>query len=114
MASSSSEASQNITDLIHKSIVAVDNGVSITGETVQMLNGISQMSSEISNNITGITEDSRKQDAYLKDMISSANEIASVVDQNTSLAEESSALSEELLGHTDSVMDMIEQYKLRD
>lgn len=114
LASSSSEASQNITDLIHKSIVAVDNGVSITGETVQMLNGISQMSSEISNNITGITEDSRKQDAYLKDMISSANEIESVVDQNTSLAEESSALSEELLGHTDSVMDMIEQYKLRD
>ena len=47
-------------------------------------------------------------------MISSANEIASVIDQNTSFAEESSALSEELLGHTDSVMDMIEQYKLRD
>ena len=114
LAGSSAEASRNITDLIHKSIAAVDNGVAITDETVEMLNGIAKMSSEISGNIVKISDDSRQQDDYLKEMLSSANEIASVVDGNTAAAEESSALSEELLGQTEEVMAIIERYHLKE
>lgn len=113
LAGSSAEASQNITELIQKSIAAVNNGVSITDETVEMLGGISEISAEISKNITEITETSKSQDSYLKNMLDGANEIAAVIDQNTAAAEESSALSEELLGNADSVMGMIEQYKIR-
>lgn len=114
LAASSAEASQNIADLIRKSMEAVDNGVVITAEAEEMLNGISTINSDISKHISEIADDSRKQDEYLKDMLDSANEIAAVVDENTASAEESSALSEELLSYTDSVMDMIEQYKLRE
>ncbi|MCM1179084.1 MAG: methyl-accepting chemotaxis protein [Clostridium sp.] len=114
LAASSAEASQNIADLIRKSMDAVDNGVLITGEAKEVLGGISTINSEISKHISKIAEDSRKQDDYLKDMLDSANEIASVVDENTAAAEESSALAEELLGYTDSVMDIIGQYKLRE
>ena len=114
LAGSSAEASRNITDLIHKSIAAVDNGVAITDETVEMLNGIAKMSSEISGNIVKISDDSRQQDDYLKEMLASANEIASVVDGNTAAAEESSALSEELLGQTEEVMAIIERYHLKE
>ena len=95
-------------------MTAVDNGVAITDETVEMLNGISKISSEISNHITKITEDSKEQDNYLKDMLVSANEIAAVVDENTAAAEESSALSEELLGQTEGVMSIIDQYQLKE
>ena len=114
LAQSSAEASKNITELIEKSIVAVDNGVSITEQTVDMLQGIADISGEISGKITDITSDSRKQDAYLNDMLSSAQEIASVVDQNSAAAQESSALSEELLSHSETVMAMIEEYRLRE
>ena len=114
LAGSSAEASQNITELIQKSIAAVNNGVSITDETVEMLGGISQISAEISKNISEITETSKKQDDYLKNMLDGANEIASVIDQNTASAEESSALSEELLGNAESVMGIIDQYKIRE
>lgn len=114
LAGSSAEASQNITELIHKSIAAVNNGVSITDETVEMLGGISEISSEISKNICEITDASKNQDSYLKNMLDGANEIAAVIDQNTASAEESSALSEELLGNADSVMGMIDQYKIRE
>jgi methyl-accepting chemotaxis protein len=114
LATSSAEASQNIADLIRKSMNAVDNGVAITGETVGVLNGISAMNEDISKHISEIAEDSKKQDSYLKDMLDSANEIAAVVDENTASAEESSALSEQLLGYTENVMDMIEQYTLRE
>jgi methyl-accepting chemotaxis protein len=114
LATSSAEASQNIADLIRKSMNAVDNGVAITNETVGVLNGISTMSQDISKHISEIAEDSRKQDSYLRDMLDSANEIAAVVDENTASAEESSALSEQLLGYTESVMEMIEEYTLRE
>ena len=114
LAGPSAEASQNITELIHKSIAAVNNGVSITDETVEMLGGISEISSEISKNICEITDASKNQDSYLKNMLDGANEIAAVIDQNTASAEESSALSEELLGNADSVMGMIDQYKIRE
>jgi len=46
--------------------------------------------------------------------VDSANEIATIIDQNTAAAEESSALSEELFGYTDSVMAIIEQYHIRE
>lgn len=114
LAGSSAEASQNITELIQKSIAAVNNGVTITGETVEMLEGISKISSEISQNISRITDTSRKQDDSLKNMLDSANEIAAVIDQNTAAAEESSALSEELLGYTENVMAQIEKYKIKE
>ena len=82
LAGSSAQASQNITELIQKSIAAVNNGVTITGETVEMMEGISKISSEISQNISRITDTSRKQDDSLKNMLDSANEIAAVIDQN--------------------------------
>lgn len=113
LAQSSAEASKNITDLIQKSMAAVDNGVTITERTVDVLQGIAEISGEISRNITEITNDSRKQDAYLKEMLTSAQEIATVVDQNSAAAQESSALSEELLGHSETVMAMIEEYNLK-
>ena len=113
LAGSSAEAAQNITDLIHKSIAAVNNGVSLTDETVHMMDGITKISEEISSHISVITQATKEQDAYLKDMLTSAGEIAAVVDKNTASAQESSALSEELLSEMENAMELIEQYKLR-
>ena len=113
LAGSSAEAAQNITDLIHKSIAAVNNGVSLTGETVHMMDGITKIWEEISSHITEITQATKEQDAYLQDMLTSAGEIAAVVDKNTASAQESSALSQELLSEMENAMELINQYKLR-
>lgn len=112
LAGSSAEAAQNITELIQKSLSAVNHGVTITGETVEMLAGISKISSKISQNIEGISSASRNQDEYLEDMLSDTNEVASIIDQNTASAQECSALSEELLGYSENVMSLIDQYKI--
>ena len=113
LAGSSAEAAQNITDLINKSIAAVNNGVSLTGETVHMMDGITKIWEEISSHITEITQATKEQDAYLQDMRTSAGEIAAVVDKNTASAQESSALSQELLSEMENAMELIDQYKLR-
>lgn len=113
LASSSAEATQDIAQLIHSSMTAVDNGVALSQETIAMIKGISSTNTEISNSISAITEQSKKQDDYLKTMLDSADEISAVVDQNTAAAQESSALSEELLEQTESVMSMINQYQLK-
>ena len=113
LAGSSAEAAQNITDLINKSIAAVNNGVSLTGETVHMMDGITKIWEEISSHITEITQATKEQDAYLQDMRTSAGEIAAVVDKNTASAQESSALSQQLLSEMENAMELIEQYKLR-
>ena len=105
LANSSAEASKNITELIQKSISAVNNGVEVTNKTAEMLTGISK-------NITTITDSVRNQEIYLKDMVDSANEVADVIDENTAAAQQSSALSEELLGYTENVVAMIEQYNI--
>ena len=46
-------------------------------------------------------------------MLTSAGEIAAVVDKNTASAQESSALSQELLSEMENAMELIDQYKLR-
>lgn len=114
LAGSSAEASQNITELIQKSIATVNNGVAITDETAGMMEDISKITSDLSGHITAIADTSKNQDNYVKDMLDNANEIAAVIDQNTAAATESSALSEELLGYTDNVMSIIEQYRIRE
>ena len=114
LASSSAQATQDIAQLIHSSMTAVDNGVSLSQETISMIKGMASTNAEISDSITAITNRSKKQDEYLKNMLESADEISAVVDQNTAAAQESSALSEELLEQTDSVMSMINQYQLKD
>ena len=113
LAGSSAEAAQNITDFINKSIAAVNNGVSLTGETVHMMDGITKIWEEISSHITEITQATKEQDAYLQDMRTSAGEIAAVVDKNTASAQESSALSQQLLSEMENAMELIDQYKLR-
>ena len=113
LAGSSAEAAQNITDLINKSIAAVNNGVSLTGETVHMMDGITKIWEEISSHITEITQATKEQDAYLQDMRTSAGEIAAVVDKNTASAQESFALSQQLLSEMENAMELIDQYKLR-
>ena len=113
LAGSSAEAAQNITDLINKSIAAVNNGVSLTGETVHMMDGITKIWEEISSHITEITQATKEQDSYLQDMRTSAGEIAAVVDKNTASAQESSALSQQLLSEMENAMELIDQYKLR-
>ncbi len=113
LASSSADAAKNITNLIHKSITAVDYGVHVTEDTVKVLEGITHMSEEIAQNISRIASDSRTQDGLLVSMRDSANEIAAVVDENTASAQETSALSEELYGYTENVMEVIDQYHLR-
>lgn len=113
LASSSAEATRNIAELIHNCMTAVDNGVSLSQETITMLKGISSISTDISKSISTIADANRKQDDYLKHMLDSANEISAVVDQNSAASQECSALSEELLGQTESVMSMVEQYRLR-
>lgn len=114
LAGSSAEASRNITQLIHKSIETVSNGVCVTNQTSEMMAGISEMSANIADHITLITESNKKQDAYINGMVENAKEIASIIDQNTAAAQESSALSEELLGYAENVMEMIEQYEIRE
>ena len=113
LAGSSAEAAQNITDLIHKSIAAVNNGVAITDETVHRMGGIGKISEDISAHVSQITETMKKQDSYLQEMISSAEEISAVVDENTASAQESSALSQELFSEMENAMKLIDQYKLR-
>ena len=83
----------------------MNNGVEVTNKTAEMLTGISK-------NITTITDSVRNQEIYLKDMVDSANEVADVIDENTAAAQQSSALSEELLGYTENVVAMIEQYNI--
>lgn len=114
LAGSSAEASRNITELIQKSMEAVDRGVVVTGQTAEMMEKITEISAEISSHIALISESGRNQDIYLNGMVGSAKEIASIIDQNTAAAQESSALSEELLGYAENVMTMIEQYEIRE
>lgn len=114
LAGSSAEASQNITELIQKSIATVDNGVTITDETAGMMDNLSKITADLSGHIASITDTSKNQDNYVKDMLGDANEIAAVIDQNTAAATEGSALSEELLSYTDNVMSIIEQYRIRE
>lgn len=113
LAGSCTEASKDIDEMIQKSMASVTRGVSLSGETSQMIQGISGMMEGVEEHVVKIADTSQRQDEYLQRMLSSAQEIRAITEQNNAQAQECSALSEELLATVEGVMGSMEEYRLK-
>lgn len=113
LAGSCTEASKDIDEMIQKSMGSVARGVSLSGETSQMIQGISGMMEGVEEHIVKIADTSKRQDEYLQRMLASSQEIKTITEQNSAQAQECSALSEELLATVEEVMGSMEEYRLK-
>lgn len=113
LASKSAEASKSTASLIEGSIHAVEKGKKLADETAHTLDEVVENSKRIVNVVDGISQASSEQASSIAQVTQGIDQISSVVQTNSATAEESAAASEELSGQAQMLKNLVEQFKLK-
>lgn len=113
LAVKSSDSVNQTTELIGRSLAAVENGVQIAGETASSLSAVVEGAKEITGSVRKISSASQNQKMVLQEVVRSVDLIEGVVRSNTATAEESALTSEELSKQSKRLHELVNQFKLK-
>lgn len=113
LASKSAEAAKSTTALIEGSIKSVENGSKIAENAAQSLNNIVSGTQKTVDLIGGISNASEEQAAFLSQIDKEMDEISAVVQTNSATSEEATATSEELSRQAQLLKTTLSFFKLR-
>ena len=112
LASRSSEAAKNTTELIQASFNKVEEGVKNTDSTASILEEISESANKVNDLVSEISASSVQQNTGIEEVNKGLNQINSVIQQNASISEEAASASEELSSLADQLHHMMKQFIL--
>lgn len=113
LAADSAQSAVNTRELIAKALEEIDNGNAITENTATVLEEVLNSMNEIQEIAKNASMASQTQASMLRDISHNIEKISSIVEANTSSAEENSATSEELTSQSDTMNNMIAEFRLR-
>ncbi len=114
LAVKSSDSVNQTTELIGRSLAAVENGVQIAGETASSLTAVVEGAKEITSSVRKISSASQNQKLILEEVVKSVDLIEGVVRSNTSTAHESALTSEQLSRQSKRLHELVNQFKLKE
>jgi len=114
LASKSAESAKSTAALIESTLDAIENGTRIVAETAQSLEEVVSESEKSSEIIQFISDASAEQANSIANVNIGFEQISAVVQMNSATAEESAAASEELSAQAQMLKDLISKFKLKD
>ena len=111
LATKSSQASEQTSALIERSVNAVINGRAIADETFVSLSKVVEQTEKIDEIIVNINEDSHKQRGLMTEINEKVTQVSNYVTSAAANAQESAASAEELNGQAASLRDIIRNYR---
>ena len=111
LASKSAEAAKNTSGLIENSINKASLGLSLATQTSSSLHEIVSGISENADIIANIAESSSGQSTAISELNIGVEQVANVIQQNSAVAEQSAAASEEMNSQTDVLKGLVAQFK---
>jgi methyl-accepting chemotaxis protein len=113
LATKSAEAAKDTGNLIANSIEKAELGASIAGETAASLREIVSGINESNQLIGEIARSSEAQAAAISEVNTGIDQVAQIVHDNSSTAEESADTSEKLSLQSSVLQEMMSQFKLK-
>ncbi|NKJ98151.1 methyl-accepting chemotaxis protein (plasmid) [Rhizobium leguminosarum] len=113
LAQRSAEAGQRIKQLIGRSQTEITNGARVVRETSEVLESISAKVVTASEQMDVIARSSREQYNALHEVNSSVNRMDQMTQQNAAMVEETSAATKELADETRILLQLIDQFQLK-
>lgn len=113
LASQSSEAVKNTTQIINKSLDVVMHGEDLAKETANALTIIVNNVDDTANLLRQIAMESKDQANAIEKMKDNVNKISNVVQINSATAEEIAASTQELASQSQLINDKLLNYKLK-
>ena len=111
LAGKSAEAAKKTNELIENSVHAVKHGEELTQITADSLSVVADGTNQIVNTIHDVAEAYRLQAHRLTEIASGVDQISSVVQTNSATAEESAAASEELSGQAAMMREQVAHFR---
>lgn len=112
LATQSSEAVKNTSELIETTLHAVTHGSQIADATAQALSNVVSRIDEVNTNIETITESANKQAVTITEIQQAVEQISGVVQSNSATAQESAASSEELSSQSQILSELIQRFRI--
>lgn len=112
LAANTAEASKNTSQLISKSLLAVENGKSIADETAASLARANKVITKLSEQAKKVAINSQAQEAAIKETSLGVDQISSVIQNNSATAEESAAASEQLSGQANLLQQLVSSFSI--
>ena len=112
LAQRSAAAAQEIKGLINKSTTEVSSGSQFVQETGTVLAKISAQIVTISQHVETIARASHDQSSALGEVNATVNQMDQMTQQNAAMVEETTAASRELAVEADSLLRLIQQFKI--
>ena len=113
LASKSSEAAKNTTQLIEHSIQTVEVGQTLANQTAQSLTEVVSGAEKVSENVEKIARANEEQATAADQISQGVEQISAVVQNNSATAEQSAAASEELSGQAEILNGLVAKFQLR-
>lgn len=111
LAEKSAEAAQSTTELIENALQAVQVGTDVAKQAEQVLSTVVSQSAHVNELVDKIAYAAAEQASSLGEINTGIDQIASVVQSNSGVAEESAAASVELKTQAEYMNQMVEQYR---
>lgn len=113
LANKSSESAKNISELIEKSIKQVQNGASLSVETMDALTQVITSGEQSTAMIERIAASATQQAESLEQVTQGMNQISDVVQTNASTAEDSAASAQQLRQGAENLRVAVQKFQLR-
>jgi len=113
LAAKSAAAAKDTSSLIENSIAKAELGVRIADETAASLSEIVSGIKESGEIVGDIAKASAQQNILISQINDGINQVSHVVQQNSSTAEESAAISQEMSGQAGLLQNLVERFKLK-
>ena len=114
LADKSAEASKSTTQLIERTLQAVENGSGSMSTTVDYMDNAVKQAAGLTEAFQKISAASAEQAEKVAQVTVGTDQISSVVQTNSATAEESAAASEELSARAQTLNQLVAQFKLKD
>lgn len=111
LAQECSKAANNTRQLIEKSVTQTENGNVIVKETAEALHVVTEQVGNVVMIADKVKENSRTQEASMKEVEQGVGVISRVVENNSASAEECSATSEELSANAETLKERLAEFR---
>lgn len=112
LAEASQQAAGATSELIERTTVAVERGVSIAGESAVCMEEVQMGAEETASRINGIVDSLKAEVDSIDKINENANAIVGIVDYNSAISQETAAVGSELKKQVNAMVDLMERFRI--
>jgi len=113
LAARSSEAAKQTAEIIEGSLAAVKSGSNIVNDAAEVFGRILETVDQVTDHVVDISEASERQASNLVVINQEIAQVSSIIQKNSSLAEQSASMSEALHRQAERLTDMVADFRYR-